>query len=436
MKTSLIGLLGLVLVVFGCTRAQIDSPTEAMRLGSQPKTLQDDLPLITLKEGLEANVGFLKKQKTDKAFVFGPRVILQEHYIAALEYLIEALNQDASGQSFYQALQDNFEFFEVYGKEDWGEAFITSYYEPVIEGRVEMKAPYIQPLYHIPDDMVLVDMGEFADRFPHWSPFIEGVSEQKSRGTSLRGRLVQGSGRPGSLSRVVPYYDRREIDEEKALRGKGLEIVYVDPMDAFFLQIQGSGTVRLASGKEFKVGYAAQNGHPYVPIGKFLFDVIPREEMSLQKIKQHMRSLSLSEQQKLMNENPSYVFFQKIKREPITYMGTEVIAGRTIATDYGFFPKGTLAFLEFEKPVFSDQESIEPVRWEKTARFVIDQDTGGAIRGPHRVDIFWGRGSEAEQVAGVMKNWGRLTYVVPKQEWVESLIAPGDSSVAQEDQKK
>jgi membrane-bound lytic murein transglycosylase A len=115
------------------------------------------------------------------------------------------------------------------------------------------------------------------------------------------------------------------------------------------------------------------------------------------------------------------VFFRPLERHGVTALGTEVVAGRTIATDTSFFPKGALAFLQFEKPVFNSPGDTEPASWLPTSRFVLDQDTGGAIRGPHRVDLFWGRGPEAKQAAGVMKNKGRLVYFVPKPEFLQRL---------------
>src|SRR5690606_10276917 len=167
-------------------------------------------------------------------------------------------------------------------------------------------------------------------------------------------------------------------------------------------------------GKLIRVGYGAQNGHPYVAIGQYLFDKIPREKMSQQKIESHLRSLSPEEMQNLMNMNPSYVFFLEIDTEPKAFFGTEVVPGRTIATDTRYFPKGALAYLEYEKPSFATPEDEEPTEFQKSSRFVLDQDTGGAIKGPHRLDLFWGSGRSAAQVSGVMRNAGRLYYLFPK----------------------
>ncbi|MGE0528678.1 MAG: MltA domain-containing protein, partial [Bdellovibrionales bacterium] len=272
---------------------------------------------------------------------------------------------------------------------------------PVIEGARHPTGRFRQPLYGVPKDMVLVDMSSFASMRSNVSP---------GRGV-LRGRLVAPTG--GEMGRIVAYPSRAEIDSS-GLQGQAQVLAYVDPVDAFFLEIQGSGVVHFSDGRELKLGYAAQNGHAYVPVGKFLLDRIPKERMSLQMIESHLRSLPTEEARRLMWQNPSYVFFQRLPNAGRTFLGTEVVAGRTIATDRSLFPKGTLAFLEFEKPIFRSSEDTEPASWQKTSRFVLDQDTGGAIRGPHRVDLFWGRGPLAKQAAGVMKGRGRLIYFVPR----------------------
>ena len=235
--------------------------------------------------------------------------------------------------------------------------------------------------------------------------------EQRSRANVLRGRLL-----PAEKEGIpkVSAYPNRAVIYEQGLAKQAKVLAWVDPIDAFFLEIQGSGVVRLKNSKEIKVGYAGQNGHPYVAIGKHLLEIIPRERLTSHSIESHLRSLPIEEARKIMQLNPSYVFFQPLQTSGITFLGTEVAPGRTIATDQSLFPKGTLAFLEFEKPTFSSASDVVAASWQPASRFVLDQDTGGAIRGPHRVDLFWGRGSEAKQAAGVMKNKGRLVYFVPR----------------------
>jgi membrane-bound lytic murein transglycosylase A len=219
----------------------------------------------------------------------------------------------------------------------------------------------------------------------------------------------------------LPYYTREEIESKQVLEGQNLEFAWVDPVDAFFVQIQGSGTVRFEDGEELRLGYAAKNGHPFIGISKYLSDVIPVERMSMQAVDGYLRQLPEDEMKRILNKNPSYVFFRILEGKPVTSLGAEVVDGRTIATDPSFFPKGALAYMEFPKPVFKDEASIEPIGWEPTSRLVLDQDTGGAIRGPYRVDLYWGSGKEAGRHAGVMKERGRLYYLVPKDGFLEEL---------------
>ena len=216
---------------------------------------------------------------------------------------------------------------------------------------------------------------------------------------------------------MVPYYSREEIDGENSpLQNKQLEWCFVRPVDAFFLQIQGSGVVTIPGQKPLKLGYAGQNGHPYHSIGKELLDIIPLEKMNLFRIESYLKTLSPREQQALFNKNPSYVFFQKSKDNAITHTGIPATAGRTIATDPRYFPKGALALLAFNRPIFSSLEEVDPVSWDSVAHLVFDQDVGGAIKGGGRVDLFAGRGEQAKRYAGVFRQEGQLFYLAPKKE--------------------
>ena len=401
----------LALLLVSCARSPIKDVSQAMRATPPPKNIFDDIALVDLAEAIRKNIDHLNKIKT-KNMRFGPHIVAKDDYVTGLEELIKALESDPSGQLFYAKLKNDFSFFEVYGDSKWGEVFITSYFEPMIKGRLKPQKPYIQPLYETPADMVYVQLDQFAASHDNFKSIYADVKNKMIRDGVLRGRVVKNSG--GGPDQIVPYYTREEIEDSKKITKTAKIICYVDPVDAFFLQIQGSGRIELPSGKFIRVGYAAQNGYPYTAIGKLLFDVIPKEEMTAQKIESHLRSLELTEARKIMNQNKSYVFFRKLDSEPITYFGSEVVAGRTIATDPKYFPKGALAYIQYEEPVFKDAESAEVEKFRPSTRFVLDQDTGGAIRGPHRVDFFWGRGFEAARFSGVMRNPGRLYYILPK----------------------
>jgi membrane-bound lytic murein transglycosylase A len=224
----------------------------------------------------------------------------------------------------------------------------------------------------------------------------------------LKGKRIAGKVVDGSL---VPYPDRREI-EAGALSGRKLEIVWVDdPVGAFFLHVQGSGRVRLADGGELRLGYAAQNGHPYTAIGRELIDrgELRSEDVSLQTIRAWLEAHP-GQARELMERNASYVFFQQVKGEgPLGAQGVPLTPGRSLAVDLNFVPLGVPLWLVAGAP--SPLEG-EPDR--KLRRLVVTQDTGGAIRGPIRGDVFWGFGEEAEAIAGRMKHRGRYWMLLPK----------------------
>ncbi|MCC2679282.1 MAG: transglycosylase [Pseudobdellovibrio sp.] len=414
MKLNVVATLALLLI-WGCARAPVKDRSEAMRKASSPPAVSDDLQFESLVSGINANADFLEKSSRGD-LIFGQQRIDKKKYISALRYLTK---NSEDKESFYKSVYQNFDFYEVYGNENWSEIKATSYYSPVLKGSKKKTKKLWQPLYSTPKDILVIDVDEFVESFPKWKVFKEQILEQRSSRSLIKARLVEEKNGP---SRIVPYYKREDIDEKEVYKKeKDLVIAYVDPIDSFFLQIQGSGIIEMEDGSRFTVGYANQNGHPYVAIGSLLLDKIPKEKMSMQALQSYLRTLSKKEMQKILNKNPSYVFFQKIESKPIAFLGTEVVDGRTVATDNGLFPKGALAFLEFEKPIFESLQATEPVEWKKSARFVLDQDTGGAIRGPGRLDLYAGGGPEAEQFAGVMKNPARLFYLVPKPEFIRKL---------------
>jgi membrane-bound lytic murein transglycosylase A len=214
--------------------------------------------------------------------------------------------------------------------------------------------------------------------------------------------------------RVVPYYDRKEIENEGLLEGKVQEIAWLkDRIDLFFLQIQGSGKIYFDNGKTIDVHYHATNGQPYRSIGKLLVDQgkIPLEEISMQKIRDYLRRHP-EEIETILNYNPSYVFFKIEPNGPIGCLEAKLTPGRSIALDSRLFPPAGLAFIETKKPLINADETIQ--KWMSFSRFVLNQDTGGAIRGPARADLFWGNGPYAEIAAGHMQEFGTLYFLILK----------------------
>ncbi|EWY40590.1 murein transglycosylase [Skermanella stibiiresistens SB22] len=267
---------------------------------------------------------------------------------------------------------------------DKPEGLFTGYYEAELRGSALVGGRYTVPLYRKPDDLVMVDLGEFRDAL---------------KGERIAGRVVDG--------RLRPYEDRARI-EKGALKGRDLELVWVDdPVDAFFLQIQGSGRVVMEDGSVVRVGYAGQNGHPYVAIGRELIarGALTRETVSMQSIRDWLRA-NPGEATALMDKNPSFVFFQTLTGEgPLGAQGVALTPGRSLAVDRSFVPYGVPVWLDAQDPL--DAEA-------RLRRLMVAQDTGGAIRGVVRGDVFWGHGHEAELRAGKMKSPGRYYLLIPK----------------------
>jgi membrane-bound lytic murein transglycosylase A len=425
MKLSLLCAVSFSLFVFSCARAPLTDPAKSFLPARNLPELRDTHSLESLREALKKTLQAYKTSTTiPQEFRFADRMISRTDMRDALEALEPEM---ASLERFHAFMINNFDFYEVYGDEEPGQIFSTGYYDVAMKGSRKPIGKLTEPLYKLPPDMVTIDLNAFAERMPDVKPLQSLLVEMKSKKPSWRGRIIPG----GAIPTVVPYWQRSDIQRQRPLAGKGLELVYVDPIDAFFVEIQGSGVVELPDGSKLRIGYDGQNGGKYEPIGKYLWHVIPKELMSMQRIRRHLETLDREKQQDIFDRNPSYVFFKELKGESLTYSGSEVTAHRTIASDSFLFPKGTLAFLEIETPIFSDSstergiepDSLDPSGWEFRPRWVFDQDTGGAIRGGGRTDIYMGLGPEAGRLAGPMKRKGKLWYVAPKLDFTERLRA-------------
>jgi membrane-bound lytic murein transglycosylase A len=269
---------------------------------------------------------------------------------------------------------------------------ITGYYEPMLHGSRKRGGAYQTPLYKVPDDLVTVDL---ASVYPNL------------KGMRLRGRLVGKT--------VVPYSTRADI--EKA-RLPGKELVWVDdPVEAFFLEVQGSGRVQIEdSGETVRIAYADQNGHPYKAIGRWLVEQgeLTAGEASAQGIKAWIAGHP-ERRQELFNVNPSYIFFREERLPdpsvgPKGALGVPLTPSRSLAIDPSFLPLGAPVFLSTTEPA-----SETPVQ-----RLMMGQDTGGAIRGAVRADFFFGFGGQAAENAGRMKQRGQLWVLLPRPATVQA----------------
>jgi membrane-bound lytic murein transglycosylase A len=386
-------LLTLSAVLFcGCAAKVATGPNDAFREISPP-TLSDDLQFAGLREAIDTQARVLQSSSRVQMQI-GPVSVSRADYARALEQLSTVISGSGSPETKFAYIRENFRFFEFAGGDSPGQVLLTGYFEPVLRASLTPTTQFSRPLYAKPPDLLTVTLSSFSDRF----------KEEKALKARLKGQ------------QVIPYFSREEIDGKGALHGKGLELVWVDPVDAFFLQIQGSGTVVLPSGEERHLVYADKNGHRYEAVGKFLRDRIAPAKITMQRVEAALRSMTPQERDHTLSLNPSYVFFSPSKQRAITSLGIPATPGRTVAVDPRFAPKGALAFLTFQKPLFDPRQRYgeDPKTFEESSRFVLDQDSGGAITGTGRVDLFWGRGDDAKRHAGVMQNQARILYLVPR----------------------
>lgn len=313
--------------------------------------------------------------------VLGKRAGWQE--VCSIAALLDAASLPALRQFF----QEQFIPHRVVNADGSTTGLVTGYYEPLLRGARARGGAFQTPLHRVPDDLLTLDVATLYPELKH---------------LRLRGRVAG--------NKVVPYATRAELTQGDALLGK--EIVWVDnPIDAFFLQVQGSGRVLLEESKEtIRVAYADQNGHPYKSIGRYLVDrgELKLEQASMQGIKAWLAS-NPHRLQEVLNANPSYVFFREEKiadpsQGPKGALAVPLTAQRSLAIDPQYIPLGAPVFLATQHP-----GTGTPLR-----QLMLAQDTGGAIRNPVRADFFWGFGDIAGELAGKMKQPGEMWVLLPR----------------------
>ncbi len=297
-----------------------------------------------------------------------------------------ALPENVSDKAAREFFETYFLPYQLHDKDGGDSGLITGYYEPLLRGDKKPSSRYPYPIYTRPGSMLQVDLSEL---YP-------SLADQR-----VRGRLKNG--------RVIPYYSRAEIDVENSPLA-GDELLWVeDKVALFFLHIQGSGLVLLPSNEIIGVGYADQNGHPYRSIGRLLVERGEMElaDVNLFSIREWLKN-NPSRADELLYDNPSYVFFtqrKKVDIGPIGSLGVILTPKRSLAIDPSVIPPGAPVWLNAASP----DDDAPPL-----AQLMMAQDTGGAIRGDIRADVFWGRGQEAETMAGLMKSRGQLFVLLPR----------------------
>ena len=351
----------------------------------------DDLDRESLRAAIAQSMAYLVKLAPDRVVGTEPRRLTAAQVLASLQAFFETLKHWHCRGCWIKKLTERFDFVPSSSSPELQSVLFTGYYQPVINASLVTTPEYKYPIYGKPADLVAA-----AEDTPQGS------------GSAIKqiGRLEGG--------RLVPYYSRAEIDQQGALRGRGYEIAWTrDPVDIFFLQIQGSGILQLANGSRLQIGYAGQNGLPYRSIGRLLIDDgrIAADEMSMQRLRRYLAEHPAQRDQ-IMAYNESYVFFRFLPHGPLGSLEVPVTAGRSIATDSRLFPKGALALIYSERPVLNAAGGL--LGWTPFLRFVLNQDSGGAIRGPQRVDLFFGAQAQAAAEAGYMNSRGKLYFLALK----------------------
>lgn len=357
-------------------RALVEVPPEEF------PALADDSDVASLLQCLRRSLDGLDRIPPDRAYtVAGERITAAD--------LRQGL---ASFQDIVLASPKPIDWKSVVGRfRLWRAAapsgmLFTGYFEPELTASRDRSDRYRYPIYRVPDDLVQVDLATYCPG---------------CKAGPLVGRVKEHA--------LVPYYSRAEIDGDGVLQGEDAELAWLDdPIEVFFLHVQGSGRLRFADGTAMQVSFAGSNGRDYRSIGKLLVDAgkVPLETASLQTLKQYLREHP-DDRDAILFANERYIFFRPVPVGPIGSMGVPLTPGRSVAVDPGVYPLGSLAFIKTQRPAASG--GTVPL-----SRFVCAQDAGAAIAGPGRVDVYWGEGADAERVAGPMRSPGEMYLVLPK----------------------
>ena len=394
-------LLALSMGFAGCFRWKApvaEGPMVLLDESQSPVFSDDENGTGGLLDAIDASLGALSRMPDQATQTFGKDTYTVSWVRTSLSVFRKFLQSAPTAEAIDRFVQTHYRVYRSVGSDAEGKVLFTGYYEPEIDGCLSPEPGCETPVYGVPADLVRIDLGAFSPRF----------SEEK-----IVGRVAG--------HHVVPYWERRDIENPAVFRSEVDVLAWVkDPVAFFFLQVQGSGKIRLPSGERISIHYAASNGRPYRSIGKLMLDegIFAAGQVSMQGIRRYLQAHP-ERVPEILQANPSYVFFEKVSAGPIGSLGVPLTTCRSIALDHRIFPKGGLAYIRTVKParipvaddpVPGDEEI--PTKWVPFGRFVLAQDTGGAIRGPGRADLFCGSGPEADWLAGHLQHPGVLYFLV------------------------
>lgn len=373
----------LLLLPFGCGQKPLSEVSEP-----DYPFFTDDLDYQDLDAALEKSLVYLRRLPPSTVYNIDNRRCTAADITRAVESFRKILAAKPSPDRLNELIARHFNVYQARGIGGFNpdrSMLVTGYYQPLFSGSLKRTQDFSYPLYKMPADLVIrhIDQG---------------------RKKLSVGRMEQG--------RFVPYWTRGEIERDNLLNGQ--ELIWLkNPLDAFVLHIQGSGLISLPDGSIRGVHYAMRNGRPYSSIGKYMVEngMLTLEEASLDSIRSYIDNHP-EQRDLILHHNQSFIFFDWGNSQgAVGSIGQVLTPGRSVAADKTCFPPGALVFLQSRKPVVRDQHVVQ---WNDLQRFVTIQDTGSAIRGPGRVDLFWGSGSEAGLAAGRMKEDGALYLLLLK----------------------
>jgi membrane-bound lytic murein transglycosylase A len=351
----------------------------------------DDMDRASLKDAIRKQLSVMESGDLDRRVRLGPRVVSRRQLVDTLHAFMELLEQDLSDEAFTLSLNHQFEVISAKAPHSRGRGLFTGYYTPIIPARRQKDGKYIYPLY----------------RKPEWYP----AAAEASRYPRIAN--IDPSYHLTPVSKPV-LLTREDIDGGHALRDQDLEVAWLkDDLERYFLHIQGSGYLAFPDGSLQAVQYMGSNLFRYRSVGRQMIrdGIITPGQGSMQGMKQYFRDHPENIDLYLFRNN-RYIFFQMSDHPPRGSGGAELVAGRSIATDKNLYAAGGLAYITMEKPILND--ALEITDWQKVSRFVVDQDTGAAIQGPGRVDLYFGVGERAGAAAGRYKRSGTLAYLLKK----------------------
>jgi len=360
------------------------------------KGFADDLDRASLEKAIMNQLQAMFEQEPSTPVRLGAFTLTRGRLVETLEVFLAILQQDLPFEEFNKKISEEFVLYRVgKGKGKNKKMLFTGYYRPVIQA-----SPIRTPLYRYP----LYKMHE---------PGLEQVKYKSGIqlvGTHAGIKQIRKSHQEKEWRR----FTRKEIDDEGVLRGLGLEVAWLkDNIERFFLHIQGSGILEFPDGSRQGVSYQGSNQYSYTGIGKLMIQdgVIDISQGSMQGIKKYFID-NPQDISKYLYQNKRYIFFTLSDEGPRGSGGGELVGGRSIATDKSIYPAGGLAFILVKQPVLDENNEI--VRWQPISRFVVDQDTGSAIRGPGRADLFFGTGQKAGAKAGHYYERGEVYYLIKR----------------------